>query len=107
MTISYFGLFGILTVQGFSFGLLFAVGTIASQEMAEPDIKGMSTSLQIFLRSIGTSVGVMVMGLIINHAASLSIGMKNIYLYSLCISVFTIVLSFFIPSKNDEVIRSH
>lgn len=105
--ISYFGLFGILTVQGFSFGLLFAVGTIASQEMAEPDIKGMSTSLQIFLRSIGTSVGVMVMGLIINHAASLSIGMKNIYLYSLCISVFTIVLSFFIPSKNDEVIRSH
>ena len=52
--LSYLGLFLILTIQGVSFGLLFAVGTIASQEFAESHIKGMSTSLQMFLKNIGT-----------------------------------------------------
>jgi len=98
--ISYAGLFALLTVQGFAFGLLFAVGTIASQEFAEPEIKGMSTSLQIFLRNIGASIGVMVMGLLINHAANLFIGMKNIYLFALILSVMTIIFSFLIPAKT-------
>jgi EmrB/QacA subfamily drug resistance transporter len=105
--ISYIGLFSILTVQGFSFGLLFAVGTIASQELAEPHIKGMSTSLQMFLRNIGTSVGVMVMGLLINHAASIAMGMKNIYLFSLLMSIITILLSFLIPAKKAILNTSH
>jgi len=98
--ISYFGLFIILTIQGVSFGLLFAVGTIASQEFAEPQIKGMSTSLQMFLKNIGTSIGVTVMGLIINQAANIVIGMKNVFLYALCLSLITIVLSFLIPAKT-------
>ncbi|WHY75183.1 MDR family MFS transporter [Neobacillus sp. WH10] len=98
--ISYVGLFLILTVQGFAFGLLFAVGTIASQEFAESHIKGMSTSLQIFLRNIGTSIGVTIMGLLINHAANVVIGMKNVFLYALCMSLITVVLSFLIPVKT-------
>jgi len=98
--ISYIGLFLILTVQGVAFGLLFAVGTIASQEFAESHIKGMSTSLQIFLRNIGTSIGVTIMGLLINHAASVVIGMKNVFLYALCMSLITVVLSFLIPAKT-------
>jgi EmrB/QacA subfamily drug resistance transporter len=101
--LSYFGLFGILIVQGFSFGLLFAVGTIASQEFAESHIKGVSTSLQMFLRNIGTSIGVTIMGLIINHAASIVIGMKNVFLYALCFSIITVLLSFLIPAKTKEV----
>jgi EmrB/QacA subfamily drug resistance transporter len=101
--LSYFGLFGILIVQGFSFGLLFAVGTIASQEFAESHIKGVSTSLQMFLRNIGTSIGVTIMGLIINHAASIVIGMKNVFLYALCFSIITVLLSFLIPAKTTEV----
>lgn len=96
---SYLVLFLILTVQGFSFGLLFAIGTIASQEFAEPQIKGMSTSLQIFLRNIGASVGVMVMGMIINQASNLGNGMQGIYLFSLCLSAVTLVVSFLIPSN--------
>lgn len=100
--LSYVGLFAILTVQGFSFGLLFAVGTISSQELAAVDIKGISTSLQIFLRNIGTSVGVTVMGMFINHAASMLIGMRNIFLFALILSIITIVLSFFIPSGKEE-----
>ncbi len=98
--VSYFLLFGLLTVQGFAFGLLFAVGTIASQEFVENNIKGMSTSLQIFIRNIGTSIGVTVMGLFINHAATMVIGMKNIYLFALCVSVVSIVVTFFIPAKS-------
>ncbi|MEH7353628.1 MDR family MFS transporter [Neobacillus drentensis] len=98
--ISYVGLFLILTVQGVAFGLLFAVGTIASQEFAESHIKGMSTSLQIFLRNIGTSIGVTIMGLLINHAASVVIGMKNVFLYALCMSLITVALSFLIPAKT-------
>lgn len=98
--LSYISLFVILTVQGVSFGLLFAVGTIASQEFADVEIKGVSTSLQMFLRNIGTSIGVTVMGLIINHAASIVIGMKNVFLYALCLSAITILLSFLIPAKT-------
>ncbi|MFJ7726217.1 MDR family MFS transporter [Neobacillus sp. NPDC097160] len=101
--ISYVGLFLILTVQGVSFGLLFAVGTIASQEFAEPHIKGMSTSLQIFLRNIGTSIGVTIMGLLINHATSIVIGMKNVFLYALCLSFITVALSFLIPAKTGAL----
>ena len=104
--ISYVGLFLILAIQGVSFGLLFAVGTIASQEFAEPHIKGMSTSLQIFLRNIGTSIGVTIMGLLINHAVNISIGMKNVFLYALCLSLITVVLSFLIPANTGELRKS-
>jgi EmrB/QacA subfamily drug resistance transporter len=98
--LSYTGLFAILTVQGFSFGLLFAVGTIASQEFAEPTIKGVSTSLQMFLRNIGTSIGVTVMGLIINQAATINLGIKNVFLYALVLSFVTVFISFVFPSKT-------
>ncbi|PLS09445.1 MDR family MFS transporter [Neobacillus cucumis] len=98
--ISYLVLFLILAVQGVAFGLLFAVGTIASQEFAEAHIKGMSTSLQIFLRNIGTSVGVTIMGLIINHAVSISVGMKNVFLYAFVLSLVTVGISFIIPAKT-------
>ena len=103
--ISYLGLFLILTVQGVAFGLLFAVGTIASQEFAEAHIKGMSTSLQIFLRNIGTSIGVTIMGLIINHAVNISIGMKNVFLYALLLSIITVVISFIIPAKTPAAVE--
>jgi EmrB/QacA subfamily drug resistance transporter len=98
--LTYFVLFAILLVQGFSFGLLFAVGTIASQELAEPEIKGISTSLQMFLRNIGTSIGVTVMGVLINQAASILIGMKNVFLFALLLSIVTIIFSFLIPAKE-------
>jgi EmrB/QacA subfamily drug resistance transporter len=101
--LSYFGLFAVLLVQGFSFGLLFAVGTIASQELAEPEIKGISTSLQMFLRNIGTSIGVTVMGVLINHAVSMVIGMKNVFLYALLLSIVTMIFSFLIPSKDTTL----
>ncbi|MBS4211226.1 MULTISPECIES: MDR family MFS transporter [Neobacillus] len=101
--LSYTNLFLILTVQGFSFGLLFAVGTIASQEFADSNIKGVSTSLQMFLRNIGTSIGVTVMGLIINHTANIVNGMQNVFLYALILSLVTVVLSFLIPAKTAEL----
>ncbi|MGJ7913245.1 MDR family MFS transporter [Neobacillus sp. LXY-1] len=100
--ISYMNLFIILTIQGVAFGLLFAVGTIASQEFAESNIKGISTSLQMFLRNIGTSVGVTVMGVIINHTPNITNGIQNVFLYALILSIFTVFLSFLIPSKTRE-----
>jgi EmrB/QacA subfamily drug resistance transporter len=105
--LSYIGLFLILTVQGLSFGLLFAVGTIASQEFAEPNIKGVSTSLQMFLRNIGTSIGVTIMGLIINQAATINIGIKNVFLYALCLSFITVVLAFLFPKKTATVSETY
>ncbi|MDM5326595.1 MDR family MFS transporter [Neobacillus sp. CF12] len=101
--IAYIGLFLILTMQGFCFGLLFALGTIASQEFAEPSIKGMSTSLQMFLRNIGTSIGVTIMGVIINYGATLAVGMKNVFFYALILSFLTIFLSFRIPERTAQL----
>jgi EmrB/QacA subfamily drug resistance transporter len=101
--LTYVTLFMILTVQGFSFGLLFAIGTIASQEFAEANIKGLSTSLQMFLRNIGTSIGVTMMGLIINHAVNIVTGIQNVFLYAFILSMVTVLLSFFIPAKTAEL----
>ena len=101
--ISYSVMFAILTVQGFSFGLLFAVGTIASQEFADAEIKGISTSLQMFLRNIGTSIGVTIMGVLINQAANIVIGMQNVFLFALIFSFITVFLSFLIPAKTETV----
>jgi MFS family permease len=101
--LSYLSLFAILLVQGFSFGLLFAVGTIASQELAESEIRGISTSLQMFLRNIGTSIGVTVMGVLINHAVTIMIGMKNVFLYALLLSILTVIFSFLIPTKETLI----
>ncbi|WP_251550733.1 MDR family MFS transporter [Neobacillus muris] len=101
--LSYMNLFAILTVQGFSFGLLFAVGTIAAQEFADTEIKGISTSLQMFLRNIGASVGVAVMGVIINKGPTIAAGMQNVFLFALIFSVATVLLSFFIPAQSSSV----
>ncbi|MEH7072745.1 MFS transporter [Neobacillus drentensis] len=104
--LSYISLFVILTIQGVAFGLIFAIGTIASQEFAEPQIKGMSTSLQMFLKNIGTSTGVTIMGLIINHNANIHIGMKNVFLFALVLSIINIFLSFLIPAKTTAFSKS-
>jgi EmrB/QacA subfamily drug resistance transporter len=101
--ISYAALFLVLTVQGFAFGLLFAVATIASQEFAEAEIKGISTSLQMFLRNIGASIGVTIMGVLINHAANIVVGMQNVFLFALIFSFVAIFLSFLIPAKTTAV----
>lgn len=103
---SYSTLFIILTIQGFAFGLLFAIGTIALQEFAEPTLKGMSTSLQMFLRNIGTSIGVTIMGVIINHALTIGSGMQNVFLFALCMSVITVFLSFMIPVNTGSVSKA-
>ncbi|WP_462413533.1 MDR family MFS transporter [Neobacillus sp. Marseille-QA0830] len=100
--LSYAALFAILAFQGFSFGLLFAVGTIAAQEFADTQIKGISTSLQVFLRNIGASVGVTVMGVIINKTADIGNGMQNVFLFALVFSVITVIVSFFIPAQKTE-----
>ncbi|MCM3764524.1 MDR family MFS transporter [Neobacillus niacini] len=105
--ISYMNLFIILAVQGFSFGLLFAVGTIASQEFAEPGIKGLSTSLQMFVRNIGTSVGVTIMGVIMNQAANVVVGMQNVFLYALILSFVTVGLSFIIPDESKVLVAEN
>ncbi|WP_075981841.1 MDR family MFS transporter [Bacillus massilinigeriensis] len=101
--IGYWVLFLILGIQGFAFGLLFATGTIASQEFAGFHIKGLSTSLQMFLKNIGNSVGVTIMGVIISKAVTINMGMKNVFLFALLTSLITIIVSFFIPRETGEV----
>lgn len=76
-----------LTMLGLSFGLLFTVSTIGAQQLVEAHQKGISTSLQLFARNIGTAVSVTVMGSIVTKADIFYTGIHGMFVYGLIASI--------------------
>ncbi len=83
-----------MTVQGVAFGLLFTVSTIGSQELVGSTQKGISTSIVIFSRNIGTAVGVTIMGSLLTHAEGFMLGIRHLFLYGLIVSLAALATSF-------------
>ncbi|CAN7712733.1 MFS transporter [Paenibacillus sp. LjRoot56] len=79
--------FSTLTMLGLSFGLLFTVSTIGAQQLVEAHQKGISTSLQLFARNIGTAVSVTVMGSIVTKADIFYTGIHGMFVYGLIASI--------------------
>jgi EmrB/QacA subfamily drug resistance transporter len=85
-----------MTVQGLAYGLIFTVSTIGSQQMVAGHQKGISTSLQLFSRNIGTAVGVTIMGAILAHGSDFYSGFSAMFLYGFIASLFAFASSIFI-----------
>ncbi|GAA4719040.1 MFS transporter [Brevibacillus fulvus] len=88
--------FVVMIVQGMAFGLLTTVTTIGSQQLVDPHLKGISTSLQMFARNIGTAIGVIIMGVFFTKAADFFVGIHSLFLYGLIASLVAFASSFFI-----------
>jgi MFS family permease len=88
--------FGAMVVQGLAFGLISTVSTIGSQQLVEPNQKGVSTSLSLFSRNIGTAVCVTIMGAILNNATDFFTGINQLFLFGFVSSIFAFVSSFMI-----------
>lgn len=86
--------FFIMFIQGLAFGLSTTVSIIGSQQLVEPQQKGISTSLQMFSRNIGTAIGVTIMGAILLHTASFMGGIRHLFVYGLLLSLVALLASF-------------
>jgi len=71
------------------------VSIIGSQQLVEPQQKGISTSLQLMSRNIGTSIGVTIMGAILAKSANFFQGIHFVFAFSLIgsiVALFAVVL---------------
>ncbi|OCT12360.1 major facilitator superfamily transporter [Paenibacillus pectinilyticus] len=95
-------IFGALTMLGLSFGLLFTVSTIGAQQLVEAHQKGISTSLQLFARNIGTAVSVTVMGAIVTQSDIFYEGIHKMFVYGLLASIIAFAVPFAIRAGKKE-----
>ncbi len=87
-------------VQGLAFGMIATVSVIGSQQLVKAHEKGISTSLQLFSRNIGTAIGVTVMGAFLVKTTDFYLGTSNMFLYGFIVSLFALASSFMIKAKH-------
>lgn len=98
---SFWYIFGLLTIQGFAFGLVVTIGTIGSQELAEPDQKGLSTSLHFFARNIGTTFGASIMGMLITRKSTVEAGMWDLILFVVFGTIIASIISIMVGKTKS------
>ncbi|MEW9700519.1 MFS transporter [Paenibacillus sp. SI8] len=99
---SFWYSFTALTVLGVAFGLIFTISTIGSQQLVEAHQKGISTSLQLFSRNIGTAVSVTIMGAILTHSPHFYAGIHSMFVFGLIGSLIAIVIPFAIRTTASQ-----
>ncbi|SDO10713.1 drug resistance transporter, EmrB/QacA subfamily [Paenibacillus sp. yr247] len=99
---SFWYSFGALTMLGLAFGLIFTVSTIGSQQLVEAHQKGISTSLQLFARNIGTAVSVTIMGAILTKSSAFYSGFHGMFVFGLLVSFLSFVIPFAIRSTSKQ-----
>lgn len=97
-----FLLFVGLIFLGGSFGLIFTVSIIGAQQLVDPHDKGISTSLQMFVRNTGLAAGVSIMGLLLNQSESISSAMSSIYVYGFIGAILAMLVSWWIREPTSE-----
>ncbi|NEW06300.1 MFS transporter [Paenibacillus sp. SYP-B3998] len=91
-----------LMVLGVAFGLIFTISTIGSQQLVEAHQKGVSTSLQLFSRNIGTAVSVTIMGAILTKSSHFFTGIHSMFIFGLIASLAALAIPFAIRSMNKQ-----
>ncbi|OPH60739.1 major facilitator superfamily transporter [Paenibacillus ferrarius] len=99
---SFWYSFGALTLLGLAFGLIFTVSTIGAQQLVEANQKGISTSLQLFARNIGTAVSVTIMGAILTKSSAFYTGFHGMFVFGLIVSVLSLAIPFAIRSTSKQ-----
>jgi len=87
---------------GVAFGLLSTVAIIGVQQLVEPHQKGISTSLQMFSRNIGTAVGITLMGAFIYRTANMTDGFQAMFAYGFFVSLLSLAGSFLIRDRAPQ-----
>lgn len=80
----------VMVLQGMAFGLLVTVSVIGSQQLVDSHQKGISTSLQVFARNIGTAAGVTIMGALLTNAPEFMTGMHRVFLYGFIVALIAL-----------------
>lgn len=84
---------------GLAFGLLSTVSVIGSQQLVDKHEKGVSTSLTMFSRNIGTAIGVTVMGAILDRSVGAISGYQYMFYYGTVLSLLALLSSFMIRDR--------
>ena len=101
----WFVFFGSI-IFGLAFGMLSTVSVIGSQQLVAPTEKGISASLQMFSRNIGTAAGVTIMGAFLTREAVPLNGFRDMFIYGLVISLFALLSSMMIRERVTENVLS-
>lgn len=99
-------LFAAMIVQGFAYGLLLTVAVIACQQLVAADQKGISTSLQMFARNLGTAIGITMMGTFLVHADTVVTGVQYLFRFGLIVSLVALASALFISRPLAQVVAS-
>jgi len=88
---------------GLAFGLSSTVTIIGSQQLVESTQKGISTSLQMFSRNIGTAVGVTLMGAFVTQSAVMLSGFHYMFIYGFAVSLIALLSACFVRDQREPV----
>jgi len=94
------------TIFGLAFGMLSTVSIIGSQQLVGPTEKGISASLQMFSRNIGTAVGVTIMGSFLNRSTQMLTGFRDMFLYGIVLSALALLCSLLFRERTGERARA-
>lgn len=92
----------IMVLQGLAYGLLATVSVIGVQQLVAADQKGISTSLQVFARNIGTAVGVTVMGGLLTGAPAFMTGIHRLFLYGFIVALAALGSTVFLFMGKEQ-----
>jgi MFS family permease len=93
---------GAMTLLGVAFGLIVTVTIIGAQQLVDSHQKGISTSLQMFGRNIGTAIGVTVMGAFLIKAPDFITGIFQLFLFGFIVSIAALATVFFIKDLAPQ-----
>ncbi|MDD9267460.1 MFS transporter [Paenibacillus sp. GCM10023248] len=99
---SFWYSFATMTMLGLAYGLIFTVSTIGSQQLVEPHQKGISTSLQLFARNIGTAVSVTIMGAILTKSTMFYSGFHGMFVFGFIASLVSMFIPFLLQSPAKQ-----
>ncbi|MXQ55203.1 MFS transporter [Shimazuella alba] len=99
--------FFVMLIQGSAFGLLSTTGVIGAQQLVLENEKGVSTSFTLFIRNIGTAIGVTIMGIFLNQSDDFMAGIHHLFLYGLIGSAIALFTAFFVKDPvQPEVLKN-
>lgn len=78
---------------------------LSEQQLVEPHEKGISTSLQMFARNIGTAVGVTIMGAFVTKADHFFDGMDKLFLFGVILSLAAVIPPFALRGRMEESMK--
>jgi EmrB/QacA subfamily drug resistance transporter len=105
-----------MLIMGLGFGLAMTVFTVVVQSSVNWDMRGAATSSNTFLRILGQTLGIVVLGTILNrklgaHSTSgeqvppevLASGLHTVFIILTVLAILSVIVTFWIPKQRPEI----